>query len=68
MHLVSAVRSGCRIRHRDWPPYHYAELRPTKSGSYELCRVSPDGKIQQIKLAPEAQDGFDWKILDLKPE
>ncbi len=68
MQLAAAVRSGCRIRHRDWPPYHYAELRPTPDGHYELCRISPHGDMQQIKLTPDIQDGRDWKILNVQSE
>jgi hypothetical protein len=66
MQLVAAVRSGCRIRHRDWPPFHYAELRRTRNGAYEICRIAPDGRIQPVDLRPDLQAGQDWKILDLR--
>ena len=69
MQLDAAVKSGCRIRHRDWPPYHYAEMRPAPGGVMRLCRISPNGDTQPLELTPEHWGNTrDWKILDLRPE
>ena len=69
MELNAAVKSGCRIRHRDWPPYHYAELRPTQSGDMRLCRVTPEGEAVPLDLSTMSlNDDLNWKILDLTRE
>jgi len=69
MLLQMAVRSGCRIRHRDWPPYHYAQLRPNEAGELRLCRMMPhhDGPPVELK-AESLDDDANWKILDMHPE
>lgn len=69
MHLDIAVRSGCRIRHRDWPPYHYAQLRPTEDGELRLCRMAPHEDKPPIELKVDAlSDDANWKILDAIPD
>jgi hypothetical protein len=69
MLLQMAVRSGCRIRHRDWPPYHYAEMRQTGDGEVRLCRIIPQSDMPPIEVQIDAlNDDSNWKILDLPPE
>lgn len=69
MLLHLAVRSGCRIRHRDWPPYHYAQLQPTKNGEWRLCRMTPLSDAPPVELKVETlQDDANWKIFDVQPE
>jgi hypothetical protein len=69
MLLQTAVRSGCRIRHRDWPPYHYAEMRKTGDGEVRLCRIFPQSDIPPIEVQIDAlNDDSNWKILDLPLE
>lgn len=69
MLLHMAVRSGCRIRHRDWPPYHYAQMRPTGNGEWRLCRITPHSDTPPVEVQIDAlTDDADWKILDMPPE
>ena len=69
MHLQTAVRTGCRIRHRDWPPYHYAQLRPVGDGEWRLCRIAPDSDTAPVVLQLETlSDDSSWKILDIPQE
>lgn len=69
MLLQMAVRSGCRIRHRDWPPYHYAEMRKTGDGEVRLCRIIPQSDVPPIEVQIDSlADDTNWKILDLRPE
>jgi hypothetical protein len=69
MHLDIALQSGCRVRHRDWPPYHYAQLCPTSDGELRLCRIVPNDDRPPVELQVDAlQDDQNWKILDLLPE
>lgn len=69
MLLQMAVRSGCRVRHRDWPPYHYAQMQPTEDGGWRLCRITPDSDTPPIEVRFDAlKDDADWKILDIRPE
>jgi len=69
MHLNIAVRTGCRVRHRDWPPYHYAQLCPTPNGELRLCRIGPHDDKPPVEVDEESfDDDQNWKILDLHPE
>jgi len=45
MKLIDAVKRGYRIRHRNWPPYHYAQL---KQG--ELWRFAPHADATYLEL------------------
>ena len=69
MLLHMAVRTGCRIRHRDWPPFHYAQLQPTGNGEWRLCRMTPHSDTPPTEVQVDALgDDSDWKILDMPPE
>lgn len=69
MHLDIAVRTGCRVRHRDWPPFHYAQLCPTPDGELRFCRIVPNDDRPPIELQADAlEDDQNWKILDARPE
>lgn len=69
MLLDIAVKTGCRVRHRDWPPYHYAQLRPTSDGQLRLCRIVPNDDKPPVELQVDMlKDDENWKILDLLPE
>ena len=64
-----AVRSGHRVRHRDWPPYHYAQLQPNGDGEWRLCRITPHSDSPPIELQDDdLKDDKNWKILDIAPE
>lgn len=65
MRLETAVRHGCKIRHRDWPPYHFAEMRPGRDGDVKLCRITPDGSEQPIDVTPDRlKEDEGWSVLD----
>ncbi len=69
MHLDIAVRSGRRVRHRDWPPFHYAQLRQTEDGDLRLCRIVPHDDKPPVEVQVDAlKDDQNWKILDMLPE
>ena len=56
MDVHSAVQQGCRIRHRDWSPYQYAELRTSPEGQRGLCKITPLGDVERLSLNPEQLD------------
>lgn len=69
MLLRMAVRSGFRVRHRDWPPFHYAEMRSTEEGEWRLCRIMPHSDMPPIEVQFDAlNDDANWKILHMAPE
>ena len=48
--LRLALELGLRIRHCDWPPFHFAELRNIAKGKLGLCRITPTGKVTPLDL------------------
>jgi hypothetical protein len=69
MMLHMAVRSGRRIRHRDWPPFHYAQMQPTEDGKWRLCRFTPQSGGPPVELQLETlSDHANWKILDMEQD
>jgi len=66
MSIQFALVRGGAIRHRDWPPYHYAKLVKGRDGKGKLYRSYPDGRIELLDLKVSAlheEDG--WLILEL---
>lgn len=66
--LRLALELGHRIRHCDWPPFHFAELRKIACDKLKLCRIAPNGQITPLDL-PLAlineEDG--WSIAEIQP-
>ncbi len=66
--LRLALELGHRIRHCDWPPFHFAELRRLAKDSLKLCRIAPNGQVTPIDL-PLAQVSEDngWCLAEVQP-
>ena len=63
--ICSALKNGATVRHRDWPPYHYARLRCAGEGRVELCRFYPDGHTELLLVSPgDLNADRGWSILD----
>ncbi len=45
-----ALRQGCAIRHRNWPPFHYAKLAKGSGGQRKLYRCYPDGHLEILDV------------------
>ena len=59
-----ALIRGRAIRHRDWPPFHYAKLIRGPDGKLKLYRCYPDDHIEALDVKVSelrSQDG--WLIL-----
>ena len=48
--LRLALELGHRIRHCDWPPFHFAELRRIAKDKLRLCRITPGGQVTLLDL------------------
>lgn len=48
--LQLALEMGRRIRHCDWPPFHFAELRRIAKDKLRLCRITPNGQVTPLDL------------------
>jgi hypothetical protein len=65
MRIQEALQRCCRLRHRDWPPYQYAEIRSGPTGSLRLYVVKPNSAAEAIDLQAEIiNDDSGWVILD----
>lgn len=53
MTFDKALREGLRIRHQNWPPFHYAELRPSQYGKPKLWRCTPHSEAKLLDVAIE---------------
>lgn len=62
MELETAIRHGHRIRHCDWPPYHFAELRRTRTGDQALLRISPQGDLEPLELR-QIKEQPGWSVI-----
>ena len=66
MSIQFALVKGGAIRHRDWPPYHYAKLVKGSDGKRKLYRCYPDGRIELLDLkVSELHEEDGWLILGL---
>ena len=66
--LRLALELGHRIRHCDWPPFHFAELRSIAENKLKLCRITPNGKVTPLDLPlalVNEEDG--WFIAEVQP-
>ncbi|MGI9420338.1 MAG: hypothetical protein ACR2RA_21140 [Geminicoccaceae bacterium] len=64
-----ALAQGCPIRHRDWPPFHYAKLARVRDGKPKLYRCYPDGHLEILDIDLSdlcREDG--WLILGSPPD
>lgn len=69
MKLDLVLRLGGRIRHRDWPPFHFAELRTLSDRQTALCRVTPSGGVTPIKIPPcKLDEDEKWFVLDVRSD
>ncbi|MGI9435744.1 MAG: hypothetical protein ACR2Q4_13105, partial [Geminicoccaceae bacterium] len=59
---------GHRIRHCDWPPFHFAELREVAKDSLRLFRIAPDGKVSALNF-PLAliNEENGWSLAEVDP-
>ena len=65
MKIHAALRAGRRVRHRDWPPYHFAELRPSTGGEQRLYRLDPAGNATPLDVSLELlSEEEGWSILE----
>ncbi|NJO38444.1 MAG: hypothetical protein HC871_13610 [Rhizobiales bacterium] len=66
--LRLALELGHRIRHRDWPPFHFAELRRTAQDRLSLCRIAPTGQVTPLDL-PWAlvSEENGWCLAEVEP-
>ena len=65
MKIHAALRAGRRVRHRDWPPYHFAKLCPSTTGESKLYRVDPTGDAIPLDVRLEVlSEEEGWLILD----
>ncbi len=66
--IQRALKLGHRIRHCDWPPFHFAELRKVAKDRLRLCRITPDGRVEPLDL-PLAQVSEEngWSIAGVRP-
>lgn len=65
MKIQEALQQCCRLRHRDWLPYHFAEIRVAQTGSLQLYLIKPDNVAKPIDLPTEiARDDPGWIVLD----
>lgn len=66
--LRLALELGHRIRHCDWPPFHFAELRRIAEDRLRLCRITPNGKVMPLDLPlalVNEEDG--WFVAEVQP-
>lgn len=69
MKIQEALQHCCRLRHRDWPPYYFAEISVTPTGSLQLYLIKPDSAAHPIDLPTEiAKDDHGWIVLDHRSE
>lgn len=64
-----ALARGCPIRHRDWPPFHYAKRAKGWDGKPKLYRCYPDGHLEILDVNVNElcrEDG--WLILGSPPD
>ena len=67
MSIQFALVRGSAIRHRDWPPYHYAKLVKGSDGKRKVYRCYPAGHIELLDLKiSELHEEDGWLILDLE--
>ena len=62
--IQKALAQGRPIRHRDWPPFHYAKLAKIRDGKPKLYRCYPAGHLEILDVSVEElcrEDG--WLIL-----
>lgn len=66
MELAVALKHGHRIRHCNWPPYHYAQLKQGRNGMSELWRFAPYADAELLELSA-CRLGTDrgWALIDI---
>ncbi|MGI9490958.1 MAG: hypothetical protein ACR2QF_00880 [Geminicoccaceae bacterium] len=66
MNLVDALKHGHRIRHCNWPPYHYAQLNLGPDGKPELWRFAPHADAMRVELsAHDLRTEHGWSLVDI---
>lgn len=65
--LRRALELGHRIRHCDWPPFHFAELRKL-ADRLRLCRIAPNGQVTPIDLPFDLiSEENGWFLAEVRP-
>lgn len=66
MIFVKALQQGHRIRHRNWPPFHYPQLKSGRSGELKLWRFAPHGNSTWLEIPlEELRDDLGWSLIDV---
>lgn len=66
--LRLALELGHRIRHCDWPPFHFAELRKIAKDRLRLCRIVPNGQIIPVDLPLDLiSEENGWTLAEIQP-
>lgn len=66
--LKLALELGHRIRHCDWPPFHFAELRRFAKDKLKLCRITPNGQVTPIDLPLSlVSEDNGWCLAEVQP-
>lgn len=66
MSLVKALRQGKCIRHRDWPPFHYARLDTHHDRESRLWRIRPLGKPTRLDAPDdELREDRGWFLVQI---
>lgn len=69
MKIDFVLRRGGRIRHRDWPPFHFGELRTLSDRQTTLCRVTPSGGVTPINFPLYKLNEDDgWFVLGVRSD
>lgn len=66
--LRLALELGRRIRHCDWPPFHFAELRKIAEDKFRLCRIAPNGQVTPLDLPlGQVNEENGWYLSEVQP-
>lgn len=69
MKFDSVLRRGGRIRHGDWPPFHFGGVRTLSDRQTTLCRVTPGGGVTPINIPRCKLDEDDkWFVLNVRSD
>lgn len=64
-----ALARGSTIRHRNWPPFHYAKLAKAPDGKLKLYRCYPDDHLEILDIkASELRREDGWLVLGERPD
>ncbi len=66
MNFAEALRQGHFFRHRNWPPFHYAQLKSGRDGECQLWRFMPhDGATPLEVPLEELREDLGWSLIHM---